>query len=479
MKFLYYALPVFDDDRNVIGVFRLSFSVPGFASRLSSVFLPFFVFAFLMAVVVFWAIYAFSRSLSVSHDRLVDITRAGALLLSGPEAEEPVAPEFRSLEKTIRAMTSELNYRLEQAKAEGQRLEAILNGMTEAVFAMDASLRLHMVNPRARELFNLEGRDINSLTLLEATRSTELVEAAQKALNAETALETELTFRSGAEQQFLVFAAPLNGASGDRRNRSSRNNGVVLVLQEITRLIKLERVRKDFVENVSHELRTPIQLIKGFSETLLDFISEKEITANAGDRKQLVHFIEIISKNAGTMENLTDDLLVLADLENSTDNVREKEELKIISLVDEAVSSVEPQAKKKKIEINTDCPENLKAVVHGSFIIQALINMADNAIKYSSPKSKVWVSAYKENNEIVLQVKDKGIGIPAEHIERIFERFYRVDRSRSKEASSPLEPKGTGLGLSIVRHVALLHNGKTEAESHAGEGSVFRIRIPV
>jgi two-component system phosphate regulon sensor histidine kinase PhoR len=457
MKQIYYALPVLGSDNSVIGVFRLSVSVPDFWVRVSPVLSSFLIFSVIAAGIAFLIIYVFSRSLSSSIGRLVDITQAGASLLSGAEADEKIAPEFKSLEKAIRAMTSELNFQLERAKTEGQRLEAILNGMSEAVFAADSELKLHLVNPRARALFNIENRNV-TMTLLEATRSAELTEAAKKALASGTALEMELTLRSGAEQQFQVFVSPLAGAG----------SGVVIVLQEITRLVKLERIRKDFVANVSHELRTPIQLIKGFSETLLDTLSG----GGNGGRKQLIHFIEIINKNAGTMENLTNDLLILADLENDSKNARDLEELSIAQLIGEAVSSVEPQAKRKKIEIKTDCPGNLKYSLYGSFIVQALINLIDNAVKYSPPESKVWITAQDSDGELVLQVRDKGIGIPSEHLERIFERFYRVDRSRSREAG------GTGLGLSIVRHIALLHKGKVEAESHAGEGSVFRIRIP-
>jgi two-component system phosphate regulon sensor histidine kinase PhoR len=382
--------------------------------------------------------------------------------LSGPEAGFPVAPEFQSLEKALRSVTAELNSRIEQAKAEGNRLEAILNGMSEAVFAVDSALKLHLVNPRARELFFLGDRDVNKLSLLEATHSTELEDAARKAFSTNTALEMELTFRTGAEQNFQVFAAPLYNSNG---------GGVVLVLQDITRLVKLERIRKDFVANVSHELRTPIQLVKGFSETLLDTASDSNLKGE--DKKQIIHFIEIIRKNAGIMENLTNDLLVLADIENNSSNGRGMEEVNIKSLIDEAISSVEPQAKRKQIEIISDCPENLSANLYGSFIIQALINLTDNGIKYSSSKSKIWVKAYLEGEELLFEVRDKGIGIPSEHMERIFERFYRVDRARSREAG------GTGLGLSIVRHIALLHKGKAEVESRAGEGSVFRIRIPL
>jgi len=455
MKRIYYALPVLDNNVSV-GVFRLSLSVPGFRARISPVVFPFAVFICLIIIVVFSAIYAYSRSLSASLGQLVNIAQTSAPLLSVRAPLEPVAQEFRSLERAMRAMTTELNFRFEQAKSEGSRLEAILNGMSEAVFAMDNALKLHLVNPKAREIFTLGNKEINSMTLLEATRSTELVDIAKKAISGGVPLEAELTFHKGAEQHFHVYASPLVNTDNSR-------SGAVLVMQDVTRVVKLERVRKDFVANVSHELRTPIQLIKGFSETLLDSISDKKES----------HFIEIIHKNAGTMENLTNDLLILADLEDNTVNNRDLEELKIAPLIKEAVSSMENQAKKKQIEIITDCDENLSAKLYGSFIIQALINLIENGIKYSPSKSKIRVSAFIKDDELIFEVRDKGIGIPAEHLERIFERFYRVDKARSKSAG------GTGLGLSIVRHISLLHKGKAEAESQAGEGSTFRIRIPL
>ncbi|MDR2922726.1 MAG: PAS domain-containing protein [Treponema sp.] len=472
MRQMYAALPVSGADGKTIGVFRLSFTVPGFRMRISSAALPFLVFACLLALAAFGAIFAFSRSLSLSCGRLVDIAQSCSQMFQSdqivPGTEETAAgestpQEFLRLEKALRGMAGELNFRLEQARAEGSRLEAILNGMSEAVIALDSNLMLLLVNPRARELFSLAG-DICDFSLLEASHSTELEQTAKTVLAGGRPMETELTFHSGQEQHFQVFAAPLSPANGE-------GAGVVLVLQDITRLVRLERVRKDFVANVSHELRTPIQLIKGFSETLLD-------TVEQSPKEQTIHFIEIIRKNAGIMENLTNDLLVLASLENGGGRTRETEEIPLAPLFAESVSSAEPQAKKKQTEIIVDCPAELKAKLHGSFIIQALINLIDNAIKYSPPKSKIWLGAFEEDSgacgrSLVLEVRDKGIGIPGEHLERIFERFYRVDKARSREAG------GTGLGLSIVRHIALLHGGKAEVESHAGEGSVFRIRIPL
>jgi signal transduction histidine kinase len=180
--------------------------------------------------------------------------------------------------------------------------------------------------------------------------------------------------------------------------------------------------------------------------------------------------------------------LILADLENNTahsaDYADNMEELNIEPLVNEAISSFELQARKKQIDIILKCEKELKAKLYRSLIIQALINLIDNGIKYSHAKSKLWVNVSSSNDEIIFEVRDKGIGIPAKHLERIFERFYRVDRSNSasvknRETSSEEEQsKGTGLGLSIVRHIALLHGGNVEVESHAGEGSIFRIKIP-
>jgi two-component system phosphate regulon sensor histidine kinase PhoR len=482
LKRIYYAMPVYDD-MNIIGVFRLSIAVPGFLARISPVILPFLVFITLFVIAAFWAIFVFSRSLSASLVRLVKIAQAGSPAYSGSEASQHVTLEFDALEMSLKAMKSELNFRFEQAKSEGQRLEAILNGMSEAVFAMDSSLKLHLVNPRARELFNLGNKEIISMTLLEATRSADLAEAAKRTISGGRPLEMELAFHTDQEQHFQVFAAPL--ARTTSLSAGAVNyNGAVLVLQEITRLVKLERVRKDFVANVSHELRTPIQLIKGFSETLLDTISDNGDEKN----KQMIHFTQIIRKNAGIMENLTNDLLILSSLENTAGYRRGSdyhiEEFSIMSLIDEAVCAMQPQAKKKQIEIIVNCPQELTAKLQGSFIIQALINLIDNGIKFSPPESELRVNAVLEGDELVLEVHDRGIGIPSEHLARIFERFYRVDHSRSREDGSSggsnwaKHSGGTGLGLSIVRHVAALHNGKAEVESRYGEGSVFRIKIP-
>jgi two-component system phosphate regulon sensor histidine kinase PhoR len=460
-ELLYAALPVYGEGDRLLGVFRLSMETPNFMRRISGAALPFLFVGAGFFLAALGAVYLFSRSLAVSFSRLVAIAQSvhssGAFqrVISSPRLVSGVE-EFIALEKALKSMAWELTSRIEAARTEGRRLEAILNGMSEAVFAMDEKLMLHMVNRQARILFGIDG-DAGSLSLLEATRSTELEEAAKSALAGNTPDELEVLCHTAAVQRrFRVFASSFSPPAP---------SGVVMVLGDVTRLHKLEQVRKDFAANVSHELRTPIQVIKGFAETLLD--------SPLDNREQLRHVIEIIEKNSRNMENLTNDLLSLVSLEDKESARPDMEETDMGQLFEEAADSVKFRAKEKKITIGIRCPPGLSAVLNGGLIVQALVNLLDNAVKYSPSGSKVFAEAERANGGLVISVRDQGIGISTKHMDRIFERFYRVDRSRSQD------PGGTGLGLAIVRHIALLHRGTVEVESHAGEGSVFRIKIPV
>jgi two-component system phosphate regulon sensor histidine kinase PhoR len=271
------------------------------------------------------------------------------------------------------------------------------------------------------------------------------------------------------EQHFQVYAAPLEKTPNSPfPNPQSLIQGVVIVMSDISRLVRLEQVRKDFAANVSHELRTPIQVIKGFVENLL--------TSSLDDKEEIRHFAGFIAKNTQTMENLTTDLMTLVSLEDENKPRPPMEESLLAPLIAEAAAMVEPSARRKNISIEINCMSGLSVNVYGSLIIQALVNLMDNGIKYSKPDSKISVHAFLEKEKLIIEVKDNGIGIPSEHLGRVFERFYRVDRSRLRTDNSR-EAVGTGLGLSIVRHITLLHNGSAEVESHAGEGSVFRLRF--
>ncbi|MDR1931306.1 MAG: hypothetical protein LBQ57_00650 [Spirochaetales bacterium] len=475
-ELLYAALPVYGPElpagpQRILGVFRLSVEAPNFMRRVSGAAPPFLFVGSVLVFAALGAVYLFSRSLSGSFARLVEIAQSVHSadtfhkVINSPKLISGTG-EFLTLEKALKSMAAELSSRIESAQAAGARLEAILNGMSEAVFAMDEKLMLHMVNRQARILFGIDAEaDIRALSLLEATCSTELEEAAQRVLAGEAPGELEVQCHTAAVQRrFRVFASSLERPE-DPQTPAAGRGGVVMVLGDITRLYKLEQVRRDFAANVSHELRTPIQIIKGFAETLLN-------SPPAG-RKQLRHIIGIIEKNALTMENLTNDLLSLVSLEDKGVTRPDIEETDVGQILEEAADSARFQAREKKIRIAVQSPPDLSAKLCGALIVQALVNLLDNAVKYSPPASTVSLEAEMNGGELVISVRDEGIGIPAEHLDRIFERFYRVDRSRRQD------PGGTGLGLAIVRHIVLLHHGAVEVESHAGEGSVFRIRLPL
>ena len=433
-EYIYAAIDIRDSNGVSAGLLRISRQVPSFSSRLLKFTFPFLSGGFLIILGVCAGVYFYSRRLSYS----IQVKQESAL-------EEK---------------TRELKTRTEEAEKEGRRLQAILNGMSEGVIATDANLKITLVKPRACFLFGFDAGEepndtfLRGTSLLEFSRSEELEDAAMRVLSSNSTFELVIKrYISGNEQHYRVFVTPLG-----------KGQGVIIVLEDISRLVKLEQVRKDFTANVSHELRTPIQVVKGFSETIIDSPPE--------NREEILRYVGIIRKNAQTMENLTNDLLTLVGLEEEGNTRPPMEETALSPLIAEAADMVEIAARKKNISVEISCPPDLNVRLHSSFIIQALVNLLDNGIKYSDSDSRIKVKAFLENDQLVIEVKDKGIGIPTEHIDRIFERFYRVDRARSRQAG------GTGLGLAIVRHIAMIHNGTAEVESHAGEGSTFRLRLP-
>jgi len=429
--YIYTAVAINDSAGRFTGVLRLSVLIPGFFTRLVSATLPFLVFGFLIIIGICLSLYHFTRYQS----HLVQ----------------------EKLNAELEKKTAELNLIIEKAEAESRHSEFILNSMFDGVLTLDSRLNIIHANQRLCSLFDAK-KDVRNLSLIEFSHSAELEDAAKIVLSTGRPYEFTLKRYNGKLQQFQGFAAPLDTGS-------LTPPGIVMVLGDISRLVKLEQIRKDFAANVSHELRTPIQVIQGFAENILN--------SPPDENEQILHFAEIIRKNARAMDNLTSDLLTLVSLENPDAERPPLEEVVLGNIISEAVDMVAVAAGGKNISISVSCPPDLKVQAYSSLLVQAVVNLLDNGIKYSGKDSQITVRAYKEEEQLIIEVKDKGIGIPAEHIDRIFERFYRADRSRSREAG------GTGLGLSIVRHIALLHRGEVEAESHTGEGSIFRLKLPI
>jgi len=430
--YIYTAVAINDSNGKFAGVLRFSSLIPGFFTRLLSATFPFLALGFLLITGICLGLYHLTRYQS----HLVQ----------------------EKLNAELEKKTAELMLIAEEAESVSRLREVILNSMFDGVITLDSKLNITHANQRLCSLFGIN-KDFRNMSLIEFSHSAELEEAAKTALS--TGRSYEFTFKryNGKLQQFQGFAAPLDTGS------QKTPPGIVMVLGDISRLVKLEQIRKDFAANVSHELRTPIQVIQGFAENILN--------SDPKEREQIFHFAEIIIKNARAMDNLTNDLLTLVSLENPDASRPPLEETAVDTIINESVDMVSVAAKEKNISISVSCPPDLKVMAYSSLLIQAVINLLDNGIKYSGKDSSIKVRAYKEEEQLIIEVKDKGIGIPAEHIDRIFERFYRADKSRSREAG------GTGLGLSIVRHIALLHRGNVEAESHTGEGSTFRLKLPL
>jgi two-component system phosphate regulon sensor histidine kinase PhoR len=241
--------------------------------------------------------------------------------------------------------------------------------------------------------------------------------------------------------------------------------GVLVVLNDITRLRKLENIRKEFVANVSHEIRTPITAIKGFVETLRDGAMQNP---QDGER-----FLGIIQNHVLRLEALVEDLLSLSRIEEETEReeiVLEEKPLK--EVLAGALQLCQVKAEPKQIRMELSCAEEVAAKINPSLLEQAVVNLLDNAVKYSEAGKRIWVQVESSPQEVLIRVRDEGCGIEKQHLERLFERFYRVDKARSRKLG------GTGLGLAIVKHILEAHGGRVTVESQPGRGSTFTLHLP-
>ena len=279
------------------------------------------------------------------------------------------------------------------------------------------------------------------------------------------------------EEEELPHAPPMEhriieATSAILRDAAGRRLGVVLVLHDVSELRRLESIRQDFVANVSHEIRTPISAIKAAAETLFDDLEYRP--DDPPDPTTLRNFLGIIARQAERLHAIVEDLLALARIEQG----KREDAIELISeplspVIAAAVETCQAKADAKDISIRINCEFGLMAEMNRTMLEQALINLIDNAVKYSPESSKVEVVALKIRNEVKITVLDEGRGIEAEHLPRLFERFYRTDRARSRQMG------GTGLGLSIVKHIAEAHGGRVSVESRPGAGSTFVLTIPL
>ena len=363
-----------------------------------------------------------------------------------------------SLKKTISDLNSTvilLRERIKSLENENNRIQAILNSMVEGVIAVDKDTRVLLLNPSAEHIFNVASNGALGKIFLEVFPNNDIVEVIAQALKKGEFISKELALIWPVQKVFQVNASPIF--------ESDVVNGCLLVIHDITETRRLETMRRDFVANVSHELKTPLTSIKGFVETLLEGALD--------DKENSVNFLKIINNHADRLNTLINDLLDLSRME-SKEVVLNKEKFILANLVNEVMLGFKSQAKKKGVELSFDLDPGLEILADKSKIEQVFTNLINNAIKYNQEKGFVRVYSEQLTGKLKIIVEDSGSGIPARDIPRIFERFYRVDKARSRELG------GTGLGLSIVKHIIELHSGSVGVESTEGLGSKFWFIIP-
>jgi two-component system phosphate regulon sensor histidine kinase PhoR len=370
----------------------------------------------------------------------------------GARVDVPDEGELSTLGRALERIAARARRQIAAVEAERDHLRATVASMSEGVLVTDARGQARLVNPSFRELFGVAG-DAPPESLLGLVRQPLLDDLIASALGSAQPVSAELELPEPAPRSLALVATPLAGGEG-----------LVVVARDVTEAERLSAMRKDFVANVSHELKTPLSAIRGYAETLVDGALDERATA--------LRFSERILEQCHRLGDLLDDLLTLSRLEG-TEPFRTLEPVDLREVVAEAVELVAVHAASKPVELAVEPGPALVVEGDPDGLLRLAANLLENAIKYNRPGGRVTVRLARHGERAEIEVADTGIGIPASHLPRIFERFYRVDKGRAREEG------GTGLGLAIVKHVAQAHRGRVEVESEPGAGSTFRVFLPL
>ncbi|MDD5438717.1 MAG: ATP-binding protein [Candidatus Omnitrophica bacterium] len=450
---LYAAVPIKDHNES-IGVLRLALplsSVKDTLSVIRKIVFAGFVFSLVLAFVLGSLV---ARKTIGPINRMIQISRRFSEGDFSRRVIRVPKDEIGELADTLNKMAQDIEDKIREIKAQNQKLAAVFNSMIEGVIIVDKESRIISINPTIEKIFGVAKKNAEGKMFLEAIRNNDISEVIGAVLRKGEVASLELTLRYPVNRIFEVNAAPIFDTSV---------TGCLVVIHDITEIRRLETVRSDFVANVSHELKTPLTSIKGFVETLLEGALD--------DRENNRTFVTIIREHAERLNNLVNDLLSLAHLE-SREITLDKKDVDLRRLAEGVILGFKAQAKKKNIAIADELPEGLSINADKDRLEQVLTNLIDNAIKFNNDKGSVRVYSREEDAAIKIIVEDSGIGIPGKDLPRIFERFYRVDKARSRELG------GTGLGLAIVKHIVELHNGSVGVESAEGFGSAFWFILP-
>lgn len=457
-KELYVSVPLIRGDR-VVAAVRVSTPLTSIEEMLRTMRIRIALGAVAAAVLAAVASYFLARRVAVPLDEI----RQGLERFSKDDLSYRL-PNYRireveALARGLNDMADRLNNRMADEVRRRNELEAVLSAMIEGLVVVDIEERVVRMNRAAAAFLGLEDKEAVGKSIQEVVRNSELQRFISEALSSANLIEGDISIVGPGGDRFLqIHGSELQGADGTKV-------GAVIVLNDVTRLKRLEKIRRDFVANVSHELKTPITSIKGFVETLRD--------GAIRDQEKASKFFEIIAKQTDRMNAIVDDLLFLSRLEQNGEAEKiSLERMPLRNVIVEAMEIASNKAQEKGISISLDCPDDAIAEINPALLEQAILNLLDNAIKYSDEGGKIEISVRRGSGEVTIDVADHGCGIEAQHLERIFERFYRVDKARSRQLG------GTGLGLAIVKHIVQAHGGFVTVKSKPAAGSTFTIHLP-
>jgi two-component system phosphate regulon sensor histidine kinase PhoR len=459
-QMLYVAIPIRRNNA-VTGVLRTAVPLTAIETELQSLYSR---IAMGIAIVIIFAsamTFFIARKISQPLEQM----RHDSLRFAHGDFKEKIvvtgSEEIVGLAQAMNRMALQLDDKMRAVMGKSNELETVLSSMIEGVMAVDQNEKVLYMNESAQKQLGIEQQNVQGKGILEIVRNIELLRFIQHTLSQDEQTEKTIVFYLGKRDEKIlqVHGAQLFDATKKRI-------GALVVTNDVSRLLHLENLRRDFVANVSHELKTPITSIKGYVETLLD---------EAGEHPQHVKdFLVIISKQTNRLQAIVEDLLSLAKIEQKSGGSEEifLEKGSIVDVLHAAIEACSVQAADRNIQISLNCEEQLTALINGPLLEQAIINLLDNAIKYSKPDGIVQIDTTAREKDILISIKDSGIGIASRYVKRLFERFYVVDKGRSRESG------GTGLGLAIVKHIVQAHGGNVTVESEPNKGSIFTIYLP-
>lgn len=385
----------------------------------------------------------------------------GEFVAGLPNTQNPLPEggpdELQALAKSMRAMANRVHEVVDRANLELSRRETILACMAEGVLSVDKQLKVNFCNEAFAEAFGIRTQASEGRSLYELVREPALREILERVVSSGEPEKDLLRLPSAAGRWFEARALPIG--TGSRR-------GAVIALHDVTDIQHQEQMRKDFIADVSHELRTPLAAIRGYAETLLD--------GGLDDQENNHKFVEIIFSQAVRLNDIASDLLVISELDNNIAPSSPSERIPVLDVIKSVLLTVERQAAERRVRLNAERCQPCYSFGLRFRLEQVLVNLIDNAVKFNRPDGEVTVECGPISQEALrITVADNGIGIPTDDLKRVFERFYRVDKSRSRPAG------GTGLGLPIVKEVVERMGGTVSVESTLGKGSKFTVTLPL